>query len=74
MFLLKKWLPLAEFSGSNSRYDHHQKSMYFQCNANFYHFEPDYLQCLSYGGAWHKASKAFVKKYAYLSRDFLVFW
>ena len=31
------WLPLAEFFGSTSRYDHQQKSMYFQPNENFYH-------------------------------------
>ena len=38
MLLLKKMAPpLAEFSGSTSRFDHQQKSMYFQCNGNFYH-------------------------------------
>lgn len=69
VLFFKKWLTLAEFSEPTSRFDHrHQR------NGNFYHLTGLYSVLELWRGAWHKATKAFVKKYTYLTHHFLPFW
>ena len=63
MFFLKKWLRLAEFSGSTSRFDHQQKSVCIFNVMEIFIVKQDFLLCLRYHSAWNKATNAFVRSY-----------